>query len=406
MKKLAISIPNYNRIDKLKRLLDEIIRQLTEYHMEDNVQICISDDCSPEDPSDIVRSIQAKYWNLDIRYERKKVNQGMDYNFLSSVLMAESEYCWIIGNDDIPTHDGISIVLDYLRNNKNVDFIVTPFDVHNNQGIVTSTVYPLLNNKNIAYNCSNYDEREQLFLNVRNNAGIFGFLSSVVFRRELWVNSYKDFEEKMQSIFIQVYLNLNAIFNGATYHYLNYKIIKNFADPEMNDTVERMSNILFGLDDVVEFFFKDDIRLHMKNVITDGCINGWIWSLPDDNEIKKKLLKIDSPKNECYKKYYINDENLYDVLGNKKIIIYGAGDFGQRSLHKIIENGLEVTGVVDGSQDKIGKIWNEYKVMSMTDLLAFYNSDEYCVIVGSHDYLTEMVENLEKNSIFKIGIVC
>lgn len=406
MKKLGISIPNYNRIKKLERLLLELINQILNCELTSTVQICVRDDCSVQDPTDLIGRLMLKYPEIDIKYHRNSVNQGMDENFLGSVLMADSEYSWIIGNDDIPTHDGISMVLDYLNNNKNVDFIVTPFDVHNNQGIVTSTVYPLLNNKNIAYNCSNYDEREQLFLNVRNNAGIFGFLSSVVFRRELWVNSYKDFEEKMRSIFIQVYLNLNAIFNGATYHYLNYKIIKNFADPEMNDTVERMSNILFGLDDVVEFFFKDDVRLHMKNVITDGCINGWIWSLPDDNEIKKKLLKIDSSKNECYKKYYINDENLYDVLGNKKIIIYGAGDFGQRSLQKIIENGLEVTGVVDCSQDKIGKIWNEHKVMSMIDLLALYNSDEYCVIVGSHDYLTEMVENLEKNSIFKIGIVC
>ena len=144
----------------------------------------------------------------------------------------------------------------------------------------------------------------------------------------------------------------------------------------------------------------------MKKVITDGCINGWIWSLPDDNVIKKKLLTIESPKNNFYKKYYIDDAKLVDLLGCKKIIIYGAGDFGQRSLDKITNKGLSINGIVDGSKDKIGTEWNGHVIMSMSDLLNTYNPNEYFVIVGSHEYLTEMIENLEKNYIFEIGIVC
>ncbi len=406
MKDLAICIPNYNRIDKLKRLIDEVSNQIINYTLMDKVEICISDDCSPQDPSELIDLMMKKYPDISFCYVRNKKNEGMDYNFLNSVLISNSLYCWIIGNDDIPTCDGIKTVVEYVKSNENVDFIVTPFDVHDNEDKVISRIYPLSNKSDAIYDCANWDDRKKLFMNVQGNSGIFAFLSSVVFRRELWINSYKDFTDKMQSIFIQVYLNLNAICNGANYHYLSKKIIKNYADPIMNDTVDRMSRILFGLDDVVEFFFEDDIKLHMKKVITDGCINGWIWSLPNDSEVKKKLLTIDSPKNNFYKKYYIDNVRLMDSLGCKKIIIYGAGDFGQRSLDKIINKGLNINGVVDGSKDKIGKEWNGYVIMSMSDLLTIYNPNDYFVIVGSHEYLTEIIENLEKNQIFQIGIVC
>jgi glycosyltransferase involved in cell wall biosynthesis len=53
-KKLSIAIPNYNRLEKLKRLVDEVIRQIQIGKLEEDVQICISDDFSLEDPSEIM----------------------------------------------------------------------------------------------------------------------------------------------------------------------------------------------------------------------------------------------------------------------------------------------------------------------------------------------------------------
>ena len=256
MKHLAICIPNYNRIDKLERLIDEVSNQIINNSLTNMVEVCISDDCSPQDPSELIDLMMEKYAHVSFHYVRNKVNKGMDYNFLNSVLISDSTYCWIIGNDDIPTSDGIKTVVEYIQNNKNVDFMVTPFDVHDNEDRVISRIKPLSDDSDAVFDCANLDDRKRLFLNVQGNSGIFAFLSSVVFRRELWINSYKDFSDKMQSIFIQVYLNLNAICNGANYHYLSKKIIKNYADPIMNDTVDRMSRILFGLDDVVEFFLK------------------------------------------------------------------------------------------------------------------------------------------------------
>ena len=73
-KELSICIPNYDRVDQLKRLLDETIRQIMEGGFTEQVQICISDDCSPEDPGEMVKSIQYEYADIDIRYARNEEN--------------------------------------------------------------------------------------------------------------------------------------------------------------------------------------------------------------------------------------------------------------------------------------------------------------------------------------------
>ena len=61
MKYLAICIPNYNRIDKLRRLLEETITQILRDSLEDEVELCVSDDHSAEDPSDLIRELKEVY---------------------------------------------------------------------------------------------------------------------------------------------------------------------------------------------------------------------------------------------------------------------------------------------------------------------------------------------------------
>ena len=102
MKYLAICIPNYNRLDKLKRLIEKCVVQIIHSSLERDVEICISDDCSTEDPTEVITSMQRKYPSILFRYQRNEKNEGMDYNFLNSVLLSDSLYCWIVGNDDVP----------------------------------------------------------------------------------------------------------------------------------------------------------------------------------------------------------------------------------------------------------------------------------------------------------------
>ena len=111
MKILSICIPNYNRLDKLNNLLSIIIQNINSNRLNKKVEICISDDCSEEDPGFTINKKMQEYPDVAICYRRNKLNMGMDYNFLQSVLMANAKYCWIIGNDDLPTNTGITNII-------------------------------------------------------------------------------------------------------------------------------------------------------------------------------------------------------------------------------------------------------------------------------------------------------
>ena len=56
MKLLSICIPNYNRIEKLNHLVSKVINNIKKNNLYEKVEICISDDCSFIDPSQMVQN--------------------------------------------------------------------------------------------------------------------------------------------------------------------------------------------------------------------------------------------------------------------------------------------------------------------------------------------------------------
>ena len=91
--------------------------------------------------------------------------------------------------------------------------MVTPFDIYTDEEIIRGTVFPLRNLKEqIAFfdTSKEADYRELLF-SVQHNSGLFGFLSNTVFRRKKWIE-YKDkFQDKLNTIFIQMYMNIQTL---------------------------------------------------------------------------------------------------------------------------------------------------------------------------------------------------
>lgn len=403
MKLLSICIPNYNRIEKLERLIRESAAQIVEGGLHDNVQMCISDDCSPINPQSMIESVRKDFPSVEILFERFEQNQGMDYNFLNSALMADSEYCWIIGNDDIPVVGGIKKAVEILESN-DVDIVLTPFD-NCDEDSVRSTIFPLNIREKRIYNTEIKEEYEELIFSVDHNSGLFGFLSNVIFRREKW-NEYKDlFKDKMNTIFIQIYMNVQTLEDGAKFLYMPDKIIRNFADDETNESIERICKMLFGLDGVVEFFFLDEHKKHLKRIMTDAYINGAIWDLEDGSSYKEKLKRVISPKNQLYKKYYIPIEDRKEILNRKNIIIYGAGNYGKKVYAELAKYNVNILGVADSDDSKRGIAFGSHFIISTNDMLEICRNEDVYVLVANHFGLETMVNYLLENKIEQIGII-
>ena len=101
---LSICIPTYNRLSYLKELLDKLLPQLN-----DRVEILVSDNCSNDGTWDYLLSIP------NIKKHRHIENIGGDRNIQSVVQMPETQYIWLLCDDDLPSSNLINNILDAIE---------------------------------------------------------------------------------------------------------------------------------------------------------------------------------------------------------------------------------------------------------------------------------------------------
>ena len=107
---LTIAIPTYNRSECLAQLLEILAPQLAG---ESRVELVISDNASPDDTPTVVTSFREK--GLPLIYNRNEMNLGADANIVRCYEMAQGEYVWIFGDDDIIVPGGLQEVLRRLE---------------------------------------------------------------------------------------------------------------------------------------------------------------------------------------------------------------------------------------------------------------------------------------------------
>jgi glycosyltransferase involved in cell wall biosynthesis len=126
MTKLSICIPTYNRAGHLRDCLNSIA--LSNLQSVFDYEICVSDNNSTDDTEAVVRAAQE---NLQIKYHRNSSNLGIPRNFLNVVGMAEGEFAWLIGDDDLLMPNAISDLYRLIDEHPAVDFFyVNSYHLH------------------------------------------------------------------------------------------------------------------------------------------------------------------------------------------------------------------------------------------------------------------------------------
>lgn len=90
MIKLTIAIPTYNRVEKLRALLADIVPQVVS-----DVELLISDNHSSDGTWDYLKSLPT--WVRCLRQER---NIGSERNILDCIARSQGKYVWILCDDD------------------------------------------------------------------------------------------------------------------------------------------------------------------------------------------------------------------------------------------------------------------------------------------------------------------
>ena len=187
MIKLSICIPTYNRSSHLANCLNSIV--LCNDQSVYKFQICVSDNNSDDGTEDVVRSVQSK---LNIKYHKNKTNIGMTRNFLNVVSMAEGDFVWMIGDDDLLMPNAVSKLLNLIDQHPQVNFIYAN-SFHLNAEYLKSYPSPF-DTANLPNNMEPFSDwpspGEMNFLELINPRISFDFLGGIflsVFKREKWM---------------------------------------------------------------------------------------------------------------------------------------------------------------------------------------------------------------------------
>lgn len=108
---VSIGLPTYNRTEGLRNALDYFCNQKYE-----NLEIIVSDNCSPDDPTDMVNEFIKK--DKRIRYYRQSENIGMSLNVHFIWGKSRGKYFTLASDDDWWSDEFVSELVFLLQKNK------------------------------------------------------------------------------------------------------------------------------------------------------------------------------------------------------------------------------------------------------------------------------------------------
>lgn len=108
---VSVIIPTYNRPHYLKQAIASAVGQSYK-----NLEIIVSDDCSPENPRKILESFQ----DPRIRFRRNRKNLGISLNVIGAFREARGKYVASLNDDDMWNEDFLEKLVPQLDANPNL----------------------------------------------------------------------------------------------------------------------------------------------------------------------------------------------------------------------------------------------------------------------------------------------
>ena len=107
--RLTVAIPTYNRNGILRESLEHLLPQLS-----GECRLLIVDNHSDVPLEESLRDVLSRHPGLDCKIIRNRVNIGGAANILRCFELCETEWMWLLGDDDHPSPDAVSTILGDL----------------------------------------------------------------------------------------------------------------------------------------------------------------------------------------------------------------------------------------------------------------------------------------------------
>jgi glycosyltransferase involved in cell wall biosynthesis len=164
---LTIAIPTYNRNEILFRTIQSIFPQLNS-----DCGLLIIDNCSDVAVEQTLQPLLEQHQDKQIQIIRNKANIGGNANVIRCIELAESDYVWILGDDDTALPNAVSMIMDKIKLRPDFINFFFPFahDIIRKHDILGHGIDSLL--KNID-SFSNFIFISNMVINrIQSNAGL------------------------------------------------------------------------------------------------------------------------------------------------------------------------------------------------------------------------------------------
>lgn len=412
MKLWSICIPTYNGEKYIARLLDSIISQINDSNRTE-VEICISNNCSADNTEDIVLNIISQNKSVPIVYNKRNETCDSAENFVEAVKMSTGYYCSVIGDDDWLLENSMSYVLGKLNAAKDmgINTIISRYDTYDTRVNDNVTVQVLKDiSADRVFNMNDDAQFQDYFKHITGdlgNAGMFSFLSSVIFRPKSWLMESEIASSRKFSCYLQSYRHINALRNGDNNKLLFLTKSYLYRNTDRDNILDRpngarlLYKMLKDTADLIEYYFEGELKEYLQHQLLPANLYCLILNPEITEQEKQIMLSWNSPGIDIMKKIYLPADRM-DLLKDKKIYLFGASAFADRTLDILNKRNISILGYVDNNKKKQGSLKNDIMIFS-PELLKETDDKDTAVIIAS-SYLLEIYEQLNNMQLKNISI--
>lgn len=221
---LSICIPSYNRADHLRKNLKFISRIVQTLPVE----IVVSDDASKDSTAEVIRNFIRDNNNVHIVHNINKRNVGFDRNILKMIKLASGQFCWLLGDDDIPTKGSIKKIINIIKKYPKLSLIHLNYSRYDN--VLKKTTAPRMIN-GINQDTIFSKKEDFYFMPIKNS--YFKFLgthtitmSSNVVNRSRWISVSRSVKKFIGHNFIHSFIIANIIRTDNSVYFVSKPLVQ------------------------------------------------------------------------------------------------------------------------------------------------------------------------------------
>jgi abequosyltransferase len=266
---LSILIPTYNRAEFLTGNLDILAEIIDKGNFRDQVNLVISDNCSPDETAEKVSEFK-NTGKLNIEFYRQSENIGLKANVLFVLEKATSDYIMFLGDDDYISYEYLSECIAILTSDPNATYIVpnyVPVSVDNK--IVADsrdTVGPI----------KKFGPGEKTLLKCAWKAHQ---MSGLIFKRENLFEKY--IEYKVDNLYPYIFFTGISCMKGNTYLVTEFPV-------RVVQPVKK-KDWGYGKDGLINDFFDNYKRLPISSALRFKLEKSIMYAQPWRLDMYKKL---------------------------------------------------------------------------------------------------------------------